>query len=294
VLLSGEPGIGKFRLVAAFRERAAGEPDTRLQYFFSSYHQTSALYSVISQFGNAAGFQRDDDATTRLDKLDALLARTATTTEDVTLIADLLSLPTADRYPPLNLSPQQRKDKTLAALVRQLQALTSKQPVLMVFEDAHWSDPSSRELLDLTIDRIQRLPVLLFVTYRPEFEPPWTGQSQVMTLALNRLNRRNGTALVKGMVGNQVLPDDVVDEIVERTDGVPLFVEELTKSVMVAGLSSEDPKATIATASSADLVVPATLQARWARPSEGDRANRICHRQGVFLRTAVRSGGLSI
>jgi predicted ATPase len=177
------------------------------------------------------------------------------------LIADLLALPANDRYPPLDLSPQQRKDKTLAALVRQLEALAREQPVLMVFEDAHWSDPTSRELLDLTIEKIQGLPVLIFVTFRPEFQPPWSGQSQVMTLTLSRLNRRNGTVLVKCMAGNKTLPDDVIDEIVERTDGVPLFVEELTKSVMETGLRAEDLKKAIAAAPSLAQSVPATLQA---------------------------------
>jgi predicted ATPase len=232
-----------------------------LQYFFSSYHATSALYPVISELGHAATFHRDDDAAARLNKLDALLARTGTTAEDAALIADLLALPANARYPPLDLTPQQRKDKTFAALLRQLEALTREQPLLMVFEDAHWSDPSSRELLDLTIERIQGLPALLFVTFRPEFEPPWTGQSQVMTLTLSRLNRRNGAMLVKRMVGNKGLPDHVVNDIVERTDGVPLFVEELTKSVMQTGLRAEDLRNVIASAPSLALSVPATVHA---------------------------------
>jgi predicted ATPase len=261
VLLSGEPGIGKSRLVTAFAEQIAVEPHTRLQYFFSPYHATSALYPVISQLGHATKFHRDDDAAARLDKLGALLARTGTTVEDAALIADLLALPAKDRYPPLNLTPQQRKDKTFAALLRQLEALTREQPVLMVFEDAHWSDPSSRELLDLTIERIQGLPALLFVTFRPEFEPPWTGQSQVMTLTLSRLNRRNGAVLVKRMVGYKGLPDHIVDDIVERTDGIPLFVEELTKSVMQTGLRTEGLKKAITTAPSPALSVPSTLHA---------------------------------
>jgi class 3 adenylate cyclase len=261
VLFSGEPGIGKSRLVAEFQDRIATEPYTCLQYFFSPYHATSALYPVISQLGHAAKFHRDDDAAARLDKLDALLARAGTTIEDAALIADLLALPANDRYPPLDLTPQQRKDKTFAALLRQLEALTREQPVLMVFEDAHWSDPSSRELLDLTIERIKGLPALLFVTFRPEFEPPWRGQSQVMTLTLSRLNRRNGAVLAKRMVGNKGLPDHVVDDIVERADGVPLFVEELTKSVMERGLRAEDLRNAIASAPSPALSVPATLHA---------------------------------
>ena len=261
VLLSGEPGIGKSRLAAAFTDRIAAEPCTRMQYFFSPYHQTSALYAIIGQLAHAAGFERDDDAAARLDKLDALLARTATNSEDVALIAGLMSLPAGDRYPALNLSPQQRKDKTLAALIRQLEALAREQPVLMVFEDAHWSDPSSRELLDLTIDRIQALPVLLFATFRPEFQPAWTGQSHVTMLVLNRLNRRDGEALVKQMVGNRALPDDVVKDIVERTDGVPLFVEELTKSVLETGRGAEDASTTLVVTPSPALAVPATLHA---------------------------------
>ena len=261
VLLAGEPGIGKSRLVAAFEDRIAAEPYTRMQYFFSPYHQTSALYAIISQLGHAAGFQRDDDAVARLDKLDALLARTATTLKDAALIADLLSLPTGDRYPTLSLSPQQRKDKTLAALIRQLEALARERPVLMVFEDAHWSDPSSRELLDLTINRIQRLPVLLILTFRPEFQPAWIGQSHVTTLVLNRLQRRDGEALVKQMLGNRALPDEIVKEIVERTDGVPLFVEELTKSVLETGLGAKDAHKTLALTPSPALAVPVTLHA---------------------------------
>jgi predicted ATPase len=258
VQLSGEPGIGKSRLVAAFEELISAEPHTRLQYFFSPYHQTSALYPIISQLGRAAGFAREDDPTARSDKLAALLAQTATIPEDVALIADLLSLPASDRHPPLDLAPQQHKDKTFAALLRQFEALTRERPAVMVFEDAHWSDPSSRELLDLTINRIRTLPVLLFVTYRPEFEPPWTGQSRVTSLVLNRLDRPDGTALVRRMLGAQALPEDVVDDIVERTDGVPLFLEELTKATFESGVPAQE----IASAVRAtNLAVPATLHA---------------------------------
>jgi class 3 adenylate cyclase/tetratricopeptide (TPR) repeat protein len=251
VLLSGEPGIGKSRLVTAFAEQIANESHISVQYFFSPYHQTSALYPIIRQLGHAAWFQRNDNASTRLDKLGTLLARTATTAEDAALIADLLSLPASDRYPPLNLSPQQHKNKTFGALLRQLEALTRERPVMMVFEDVHWSDPSSRELLDLTIDRIQELPILILVTFRPEFEPPWTGHSRVTTLVLNRLERPDGTALVRRMLGAQFLPEDVVNEIVERTDGVPLFLEELTKAVLDSGAATQEILS----------AVPATLHA---------------------------------
>jgi predicted ATPase/class 3 adenylate cyclase len=258
VLLCGEPGIGKSRLVTAFAELIANESHTRLQYFFSPYHQTSALYPIISQLGHSAGFHRGDQAAIRLDKLAALLTRTATAPEDVALIADFLSLPASERYPPLELTPQQHKDKTFAALLRHFEALARERPVMMVFEDAHWSDPSSRELLDLTINRVQGLPILLFVTFRQEFEPPWTGQSRVTTLVLNRLDRPDGAALVRRMLGAQALPEGVVNEIVERTDGVPLFIEELTKAILESGVASEEIASVIP---AAKLAVPATLHA---------------------------------
>jgi tetratricopeptide (TPR) repeat protein len=154
----------------------------------------------------------------------------------VAFIADLLSLPASGRHPLPNLSPQRKKERTLEALIHQLEGLAREQPVLMVFEDAHWADPTSRELLDLTIERVRTLPVLLILTFRPELQPPWTGQPQVTMLALNRLDRRDRSALVAQIAGGKALPDQVVDQIVDRTDGVPLFIEELTKSVLESGV----------------------------------------------------------
>ena len=165
-----------------------------------------------------------------------MLARAAPPEEDVAFLADLLSLPASERHPLPNLSPQRKKERTLEALIRQLEGLARRQPVVMVFEDAHWIDPTSRELLDLTVERVRSLPVLLIVTFRPEFQPPWTGQPQVSMLALNRLDRHDRTALVEQIAGGKALPDEVVAQIVDRTDGVPLFVEELTKSVLESGL----------------------------------------------------------
>ena len=179
VLISGEPGIGKSRLTAALAERLHAEPHLRLRYFCSPYHQDSALYPFIDQLGRAAGFARDDPPAAKLEKLEALLARAAPPDEDVAFLADLLSLPASERHPLPNLSPQRKKERTLEALIRQLEGLARQQPVVMVFEDAHWIDPTSRELLDLTVERVRSLPVLLIVTFRPEFQPPWTGQPQV-------------------------------------------------------------------------------------------------------------------
>jgi class 3 adenylate cyclase/predicted ATPase len=236
VLVSGEPGIGKSRLTAALEQRLSTEPHVRLRYFCSPYHQDSALYPFIDQLGRAAGFVRDDPPAVRLEKLEALLARALPSDEDVALLTDLLSLPGSERYPLPNLSPQRKKDRTLEALLGQLEGLARQQPITMVFVDAHWIDPTSRELLDLTVERIGNLSVLLIVTFRPEFRPLWTGRPRVTVLALNRLDQADGTALVKQITGAKALPDEVVTQIADRTDGVPLFIEELTKSVLESGV----------------------------------------------------------
>jgi predicted ATPase len=239
VLVSGEAGIGKSRLAAALEERLRGEPHLRLRYLCSPHHQDSALFPVIDQIGRAAGFARDDPPATRLEKLEALLALLATPHEDAALLADLLSLPVPVTHPPPNLSPQRKKQQTLEALIRLLERSASRQPILMAFEDAHWIDPTSRELLDLLVERLSTLPVLLIVTYRPDFQPSWVGEPQVTMLALNRLDRRARTALVQQIAGGKALPGEVAAQITDRTDGVPLFLEELTKSVLESGLLRE-------------------------------------------------------
>jgi class 3 adenylate cyclase/predicted ATPase len=259
VLVSGEPGIGKSRLTAALSQHIESESHTRLRYFCSPHDQDSALYPFIGQLERAAGFTRDDTATMKLDKLEALLGDGAEP-GDLSLIVEMLSLSGGERFPPLDLSPQRKKELTLAALLRQLQALTQQQPVLMIFEDLHWIDPTSRELLDLTVEKITELPVLLVATYRPEFQPPWVGGSQVTVIALNRLGRNEGAMLVHRLAGNLgALPPDIVDDIVERTDGVPLFVEELTKAVVEAG--ADRGYVSIPAVPASSLAVPATLHA---------------------------------
>jgi class 3 adenylate cyclase/predicted ATPase len=236
VLVSGEAGLGKSRITAALEERLHAEPHLRLRYFCSPYHQDSALFPFIDQLGRASGFTRDDPLASRLENLEAVLARAAPPGEDVAFLADLLSLPASERHPLPNLSPQRKKERTLEALIRQLEGLARQMPVVMVFEDAHWIDPTSRELLDLTVERVRTLPVLIIVTFRPEFQAPWAGQPQVTMLALNRLDRHDRTVLVEQIAGGKALPDEVVAQIVDRTDGVPLFVEELTKSVLESGV----------------------------------------------------------
>ena len=177
VLLSGEAGIGKSRLTAALLERLATEPHTRLRYFCSPQHTDSALYPIIGQMERAAGFVHDDTPQAKLDKLDALLAQTSTSNQDAALFAEMLSLPNDGRYPALDLTPEQRRQRTLEALVSQMEALARQNPVLMIFEDAHWTDPTSLEVFGRVVDRVRSLRVLLIVTFRPEFDPPWVGRA---------------------------------------------------------------------------------------------------------------------
>jgi class 3 adenylate cyclase len=260
VLLSGEPGIGKSRLTAALLERLAAEPHTRLRYFCSPQHTDSALFPIIGQMQRAAGLAHDDTPGARLDKLDALLAQTSTSVEDATLIADMLSLPNDGRYPTLDLAPQERRQRTLEALVRQLEALTRSNPVLTIFEDAHWTDPTSLELFSRTVDRIRTLRVLLIVTFRPEFDPPWIERPYVMALTINRLAEREVSAMIDRLVGNNPIPANIRQDIIERTDGIPLFIEEMTKAVLEAD-SQRAAERTVAATPSPALAVPASLHA---------------------------------
>jgi predicted ATPase len=259
VLVSGEPGLGKSRIAAALEERLHAEPHLRLRYFCSPYYQDSALFPFVDQLGWASGFARDDMPAAKLEKLEALLARAAPPEEDVAFLADLLSLPASERHPLPNLSPQRKKERVLEALIRQIKGLARQQPVVIVFEDAHWIDPTSRELLDLTVERVRSLPVLLIVTFRPEFQPPWTGQPQVSMLALNRLDRRDRTALVTQIAGGKALPADVIDQIADRTDGVPLFVEELTKSVLGSALLREEADRYVLDGALPPFAIPTSL-----------------------------------
>jgi class 3 adenylate cyclase/predicted ATPase len=260
VLLSGEAGIGKSRLLVGLIERIASEPQTRLHYFCSPQQTDSTFYPIIRQFEHAAEFGHGDAAGARLDRLDTVLARTETSTEDSALIAELLLLPNDGRHPALILDAQQRRQRTLQVLQTQLDVLARQQPVLMVFEDIHWIDPTSLELLSLVIERIRSRAVLLIVTFRPEFDPPWEGQSHVTTVTLNRLGESEVATLIAGVLGNQALPSDVTAEIVERTDGIPLFVEEMTKAVLEAE-SEGAARRTVAKVPAPAFAVPQSLHA---------------------------------
>ena len=260
MLLSGEAGIGKSRLTAALLERLAAEPHTRLRYFCSPQHTDSAFYPIISQMERAAGFAHDDSAQAKLDKLDAVLAQNFTSPQDAALFAEMLSLPNDGRYPALELASQQRRQRTLEALTTQIEALSRRTPVLMIFEDAHWIDPTSLEALGRAVDRIRTLGVLLIVTSRPEYEPPWIGRPHVTALTLNRLGERDIATMIDGVTGNKPLPASIRQDIIERTDGIPLFVEEMTKAVLEAESEGNALKTAAAVPSSA-LAVPASLHA---------------------------------
>jgi class 3 adenylate cyclase/tetratricopeptide (TPR) repeat protein len=258
VLISAEPGVGKSRLGEALAERIAAEPHIRLRYFCSPHHQDNALYPVIAQMERAAGFAYPDGPAAKVAKLQVLLDATAPSMEDVALIADLHSLPSANLAPLIDLTPQRKKEKTFEALLRQVEGLSRQQPVLMMFDDIHWIDPSSRELLDRVVERVADWPVLLLAMFRPEFQPPWTGQPHVMMQTLARLDRRDTATMVANVAGTTDLPPAMAEEIAERADGVPLFVEELTKAVLESG--AQAPAALSAVPHPA-LSVPATLHA---------------------------------
>jgi class 3 adenylate cyclase/predicted ATPase len=260
VLLAGEAGIGKSRLTAALIERVAGEPYTRLRYFCSPQHTDSALYPIIGQMERAAGLAHDDTPRAKLDKLDALLAQGSPSPEDAGLLAEMLSLANDGRYPTLALPPEQRRARTFGALIARVEALARQCPVLMIFEDAHWSDPTSLEAFGRTIDRIANLRVLLVMTFRPEYAPPWIGQPDVTVLTLNRLAVGEAGTLIDRTAGNHALPARVRQDIIERTDGIPLFVEEMTKAVLEAG-SERAARAAAGSVPLAALAVPASLHA---------------------------------
>lgn len=252
VILSGEAGIGKSRLVRAVEERLVAKPHASLRYFCSAHHSNSALFPFIGRLERAAGFHRRDSGEQKLAKLAALFEAGAHAHDAVALVANFLSLPASDHGALAQLAPQARRERTLAALLAQLEAMTARQPVLMIFEDAHWIDPTSLGLLTLLVERVARLPMLLLITARTkdrsgEFKPPWASQPHVKTMALNYLGRRHGEALARRVAAGRPLPDEVVAEILDRADGVPLYVEEYTKTV----LNRPGPS----------LAIPATLRA---------------------------------
>ena len=260
VVLTGDPGIGKSHIGVALQERLQAEPHTTLRYFCSAHYANSALFPFIGQLERAARFKRGDTRNEKLAKLETLLVQSAIDGDQtVALLANLLSLPAPDRYHLPELSPQSRKAMTQAALLAQLDGQAARQPVLMIFEDVHWIDPTSLELLTVVVDRVPHLRVLLIITARPEFTPPWPPHAHVTTVALTRLGRAGRAAIIERITGGKTLPEEVTNQILTRTDGVPLFVEELTKMVLESGVLQERDDDYVLKQPLPPLAIPATL-----------------------------------
>jgi class 3 adenylate cyclase/predicted ATPase len=261
VLICGEPGIGKSRLAAWLDQHAASRSHSRLRYQCSPYHTDSALYPFIAQIERAADIRPDDSPEQRLDSLEALLALSTPQVQAVApLIAGLLTIPAGARYPPLALNPVEQRRRTLLALIEQLEGLARRRPVLLVFEDAHWADPTSIELLGRALDRIGALPILAVVTFRPEFKVPWTIRPNLTVLPLDRFNRRDSEAMIDEVTGGRKLSPLIVDQIIAKTDGIPLFVEELTRWVIESGALVEGGAAHDLAAPPLLFPVPESLQ----------------------------------
>ena len=261
VLLSGEPGIGKSRILSALRERLGDRIANTLRFQCSPYYVNSAFYPMIDNFERALKFVRDEPAASKLDKLEAMVVgQCGRPLEDVKLLAPLLSIPAEDRYGPLAMTPQRQKEETIRALVDVVEAIAQRQPVLMLFEDAHWADPTTVEALDLLIDRVSNFPLQVIITHRPEFQSTWTSHGHVTALALSRLSRAQSTAVVTRLAGGKVLPEDLLEQILVKTDGVPLFVEELTKAVLESGMLREAGDRYEYSGAPSSVTIPATLR----------------------------------
>jgi predicted ATPase/class 3 adenylate cyclase len=260
VLISGEPGIGKSRIAETILERLSNVSHHRLRYFCSPHHQDNALFPSIVQLERAARFRRDDTNEQRLDKLEAVLAEGGHDLRAaVPLLAALLAISTGDRYPPLDLTPRQRKERTLHIQLAHVEGLARRQPVLMVFEDMQWSDPTTRELLDRLIDQVPKLRVLVIITLRSEFSPPWIGRPNVTLLNLRHLPPNQCAEMILQVTGGKALPKEIAAQIIARTDGVPLYIEELTKAVVESGILTEIADRYIVTGPVAPVAIPTTL-----------------------------------
>jgi len=262
VLLCGEPGIGKSRMLDAFAERLADAPHMRLRYFCSPHHTQSPLHPFVAQLENAAGFVADDPNATKYAKLVAVLRTdVAAPSEDAALLAELALIVPGEHYRLLALAPEQKKERTFEALLTQLEALAAAKPVLILFEDLHWIDPTSHALFDRMVEAVERLPVLVVATFRPEFAPRWVGASHVSMQTLRKFSRRESDAFVERLTGGKALPPDVAERIIAHTDGVPLFVEELTRAVLEGDLLTEESDRYVLAGPLPAFAIPTSLQA---------------------------------
>jgi tetratricopeptide (TPR) repeat protein len=261
VILTGEPGIGKSRLSAALQERLRAEPCALAHYYCSSQHIESPLFPVINHLERVAGFERSEPVDQKLAKLEALLLRSGASSEAVALIAEMMSVPTNGRHLLPELTPQRRKEKLLTGLIAQLESLTVQRPLLMIIEDIHWIDPTSLELVSLLVEKASQLRLLLLITTRPEFSPPWPNDAHIGTIGLMRLSRQEAIAMINRVTGGKQLPAEISDQILSRTDGVPLFLEELTKTVLEGGLVEEHQDHYVLARPLPELGIPTTLHA---------------------------------
>jgi len=261
VLLSGEPGIGKSRIMSALREALQAQGAGTLRFQCSPYHVNSAFYPTIDNFERTLKFDRDEPAATKLDKLEALVvSHYGGPLEDVRFIASLLSIPCEERYGPITMTPQQHKHQTIRALVDLTEAAARRRPSAMLFEDAHWADPSTLDSMDVLIDRVRNFPLLIVITYRPEFQPRWSEHGHVTALNLSKLTRAQCVAMVSKLTAGKALPAGLLEQIIAKTDGVPLFVEELTKSILESGDLKDEGDCFAYVRAAASVTIPSTLR----------------------------------
>jgi hypothetical protein len=261
VLLSGEPGIGKSRVLSELRARLESTGARSLRLHCSPYYANSAFYPIIDNFERALHFDRDATAEQKLDQLEALIVgEYGCRRGDLRFIAAMLSIPCDERGSAVAMTPQKFKDETLRALVDVTEAIAHRQPTVMLFEDAHWADPTTLELLDLLIHRVRNVPLLVVLTHRPEFLPRGSHHGHVAALGLTKLTRGQSRALVSRLIGGKALPGDLLEQILEKTDGVPLFVEELTKSILESGAVRDAGNRWEYLGPVGALAIPATLR----------------------------------
>jgi len=262
VLIQGDAGIGKSRLLEAFREQVAGDDYVWVSSRCSPYYTTSALYPVIAHLKRVLGWKSEDAPEVKLEKLEkALEDQSLPAEEAVPLYAELMSLPLPEgRYAPLNLTPQQKREQTLDALAGWLLEVAEHTPVLHAWEDLHWADPTTLELLGLYIEQSPTVSMMNVLTYRPEFVPPWSMRSHMTPITLNRLERQEVEALIAYQANGKIVPPEVSEHIVSKSDGVPLYVEELTKTILGSGFLHEEGDRYTLAGSLADLAIPETLQ----------------------------------
>jgi len=259
-LLSGEAGIGKSRVLAMLRQQIGKQNYLVLRYQCSPHHINDAFHPVMGQIWYAADFVSGEAAGSRLDKLEKMIESTGLSNRDIApYLASLLAIPTGQRYPALDLAPSELRERTIAALIAMTVGAAKQIPLLMIVEDAHWIDPTSLDLMNRLVEQMRHLPILLVTTYRPEFTAPWLGRDNVTTVPLNRLERDQAVRMIERMTSGKKLPADVLDQIVAKTDGVPLFMEELTKSVLESGLLREENGTYVLASALTPLAIPSTL-----------------------------------